>query len=49
MQLVEVKASLKAQKVEVAGMVEELEERGRELSKRLYLHLSTGRRPGEHF
>lgn len=33
-QLAVVKAELKAQKVEVAGMVEELEARGRELSRR---------------
>lgn len=43
MQLVEVKAGLKAQKVEVAGMVEELEERGRELSKRTDSRLSVAR------
>ena len=33
-QLVNVKAELKAQKVEVAGMVKELEDRGRDLSRR---------------
>ena len=35
-QLAVVKAELKAQKVEVAGMVEELEARGRELSRRMF-------------
>ena len=33
-QLAEVKAELKAQKAEVAGIVEDLEARGRELSQR---------------
>lgn len=35
-QLAVVKAELKAQKVEVAGMVEELEAKGRELSRRMF-------------
>jgi hypothetical protein len=34
--LVDVKAELKAQKTEVSGMVEELEARGRDLSRRPY-------------
>ena len=36
-QLAEVKASLKAQKVQVAALVQELEERGRELVRRTFV------------
>ena len=40
-QLAEIKAVLKAQKLHVADMVNELEERGRELAQRKYLALGS--------